>query len=472
MNDKKAKLGLWALVAMCVGSMIGSGLFDLPQNVAATTGVVALFIAWSITFLGMVCLAKVFQNLSDDYPKLDTGVYAYAKAGLGDYLGFSSAWGYWLSAWIGNVGYMNILSLSLVLLFPELVENYNLFPLIFSSAVVWGMTYLCIRGVKSASFVNMIATVTKIIPIVILIIVMIAGFNYRIFTFDVWQIDDLGSVMSQVKNMMLVTVWVFIGIEGANVFSSRARSRKDVGRATVISFMTVFLVLFAVSVLPFGIMSQAELAALKEPSTSGVMYAIVGDWGRILMGVSLVVSVLGALLSWILIAAEVPFVAGTKDELFPKPFTTTNKFDAPQGALIITGVCQQLYLIIAHYYASGYLATIKLSTSMILLPYLFSAFYALKVSLGRNGNGYRCRGKIAVGLLATIYGIWLLYAAGIKYLLLSSILYAVGSAVYIVNKRSRNRQIFINYEKLLFITFIILGVICLVALVNGSISLS
>ncbi len=104
-STKNNKLGLYALITMCIGSMVGSGLFDLPQNVSYTTGVVAALIGWLITCIGMLSLVKVFQYLSNKCPHLDTGVYSYAKDGLGDYLGFSSAWGYWFSAWIANVGY-------------------------------------------------------------------------------------------------------------------------------------------------------------------------------------------------------------------------------------------------------------------------------------------------------------------------------------------------------------------------------
>ena len=54
----------------------------------------------------MICLAMVYQKLAIRRPDLDNGIYAYAKAGFGDFIGFNSAWGYWLSALIGNVGYL------------------------------------------------------------------------------------------------------------------------------------------------------------------------------------------------------------------------------------------------------------------------------------------------------------------------------------------------------------------------------
>src|SRR5262249_11662989 len=97
------KLPLMTLAAMVVGSMVGAGVFSLPRNFAQATGVYGALIAWAIAGFGMLMLALVFQNLAVRKPDLDAGVYAYAKAGFGHYLGFFSAFGYWASACVGNV---------------------------------------------------------------------------------------------------------------------------------------------------------------------------------------------------------------------------------------------------------------------------------------------------------------------------------------------------------------------------------
>src|SRR5690606_20074880 len=118
MTESTQRLRLGALVALVVGSMIGGGIFSLPQNMAASAGAGAVLIGWAMTGVGMLTLAFVFQALANRKPELDTGVYAYAEAGFGDYMGFSSAWGYWISAGIGNVSYMVLLFSTLGLFFP------------------------------------------------------------------------------------------------------------------------------------------------------------------------------------------------------------------------------------------------------------------------------------------------------------------------------------------------------------------
>ena len=106
MASKSAhKLSLFALTAMVVGSMVGAGIFNLPGRFATATGPFGAIIAWAIAGTGMYMLARVFQALAEKKPDINSGVFAYAKAGFGDYMGFLSAFGYWLGSCLGNVFY-------------------------------------------------------------------------------------------------------------------------------------------------------------------------------------------------------------------------------------------------------------------------------------------------------------------------------------------------------------------------------
>ena len=118
-GSAKAGLGLAALTAIVVGSMIGSGIFALPSQMAGSAAPGPLLIGWVVTGLGMLMLAFVFQTLAERKPDVDGGVYGYARAGFGDYIGFTSAFGYWMSAWIGNVAYLVLLFSTLGYFFPQ-----------------------------------------------------------------------------------------------------------------------------------------------------------------------------------------------------------------------------------------------------------------------------------------------------------------------------------------------------------------
>ena len=475
MSDTPGKLRLGALVALVVGSMIGGGIFSLPQNMAASADVGAILIGWAITAVGMLSLAFVFQTLANRKPDLDGGVYAYAKAGFGDYMGFSSAWGYWISAWLGNVGYFVLLFSTLGYFFPIFGEGNTPAAIIGASILLWAVHFLVLRGIKEAAFINLVTPVAKVVPLVLFILIAIFAFKLDIFTSDIWGLKnpDLGSVMDQVRNMMLVTVWVFIGIEGASIFSSRAEKRSDVGRATVIGFITVLLLLVLVNVLSLGIMTQPELAKLQNPSMAAVLEHVVGHWGAVLISVGLIISLLGALLSWVLLCAEIMFAAA-KDHTMPAFLKKENANHVPVNALWLTNAMVQLFLIITLFSASTYLSLIYLATSMILVPYLWSAAYgfllAVRAETYENALAERKKDLI-IGGVALIYAIWLIYAGGLKYLLLSALLYAPGAILFAKAKRESGQPVFTNIEKVIFAAVIIGALVAAYGLYDGFLTL-
>ncbi|SIP96728.1 arginine-ornithine antiporter [Aquipseudomonas alcaligenes] len=475
MSDSANKLKLGALIALVIGSMVGGGIFSLPQNIANSASAGATLIGWLITGVGMLTLAFVFQTLANRKPNLDGGVYAYAKAGFGDYMGFSSAWGYWISAWIGNVSYMVLLFSTLGYFFPVFGEGNTLPAIICASVLLWLLHFLVLRGIKEAAFINTITTIAKMVPLALFIVIAAIAFKFDVFTTDFWGAgnDKLGSVMDQVRNMMLVTVWVFIGIEGASIFSARAEKRSDVGKATVIGFIAVLLLLVLVNVLSQGIMAQAELAGLKNPSMAGVLEQVVGPWGAQLISIGLLVSLAGALLSWTLLCAEIIF-SSAKDHTMPEFLRKENANHVPANALWLTNGLIQLFLIITLFNSSTYLSLLYLATSMILVPYFWSSAYAVLLAVRgetyENDAGQRNK-DLFIALVSTLYAVWLVYAAGVQYLLLSALLYAPGAILFAKAKRELGQPIFTGVEKIIFVVVLIGAAIAAYGLYDGFLSL-
>ena len=475
MSQNTQKLRLNALIALVVGSMIGGGIFSLPQNIAERAAGGAVLIGWGITAVGMLALAFVFQTLANRKPELDSGVYAYAKAGFGDYMGFSSAWGYWISAWMGNVGYFVLLFSTLGYFVPVFGQGNTPIAIGCASLLLWGVHFLVMRGIKDAAFINQLTTVAKIVPIVMFIVLAGVAFKADIFTTDFWghETPSLGSVMDQVRNMMLVTVFVFIGIEGASVYSGRAEKRSDVGKATVIGFIGVLALLVMVNVLSLGIMTQPELAKLQNPSMAGVLKHVVGEWGAILISIGLAISLLGALLSWALLCAEILY-ATAKDNTMPAFLKKENANHVPVNALWLTNGMIQIFLLITLVSAGTYTSLIYLASSMILVPYLWSAAYAVLLCVRGEtySNASRRRVKdLVVGLLALVYAIWLLYAAGPKYLLLSALLYAPGVFFFAKAKHEQGEPLFKAIEQVIFGAVVIAALAAAYALYSGALTL-
>jgi arginine:ornithine antiporter / lysine permease len=439
------KLGLLPLVALVVGSMIGGGVFSLPQNMAKGASPGAVIIGWAITGLGMLALAFVYQGLSTRKPKLDAGPYAYARAGFGDFVGFNSAWGYWLSAWIGNVSYAVLIFGAMSYFAPMFGAEGNTWQAILgASAFLWVVHALILMGIRQAAIINVVTTIAKLVPILIFIVATFAVFNLSTFNLEMWGAGTpaLGDVMAQVKSTMLVTLWVFIGIEGASVVSGRAANRADIGKATIIGFVTALVVYLLVSLLSFGVMSQPELAALPgAASMANVLEKAVGTWGSVLVRIGLVISVAGAFLSWTLFAAEIPYRAA-KEGMMPAVFATENKNGSPSGALWITNISVQIFLILTFYANSTYLSLFFIASTAILVPYVLSGAYAFKLAvMGESYDASDGRGRdMLIGAVATIYGVWLVYAAGPNYLLMCALLYAPGILIYGWARKARNAR--------------------------------
>ncbi|MDN0084644.1 amino acid permease [Crenobacter sp. SG2305] len=292
-QPKTRKLGLPLLTGVVIASMIGGGAFNLPQNMAHGAGLGAVIIAWVITLVGMFFLSNTFRTLADKRPDLKAGIYSYAKEGFGSLAGFEMAWGYWLSAAFGNVAFAVLIMQTIGYFFPVFASGRNWPSIIGASLLIWAMNFVVLSGVKRAAILNVISSALNIGTITVALCAMAVAIKAGMFSFDFWGTQaHLGSVLGQVKGTMLVTLWVFIGIEGAVVVSDRANKTSQVGVATFLGLIVCTVLYFLLSALPFGLMHQAQLAGLASPSAAYVLKAAVGEWGAVFIVVALIISLL------------------------------------------------------------------------------------------------------------------------------------------------------------------------------------
>lgn len=468
------KVSLPTLTAMVVGSMIGSGVFLLPRRFGTETGVLGAIIAWTIAGAGMLMLAFVFQRLATRKPDLDAGIFAYAKAGFGDYVGFNSAIGYWASACAGNTSYWVLITATMSAVFPAFGAGDTVLAVVVSLIGVWLFCYLVSRGVKDAAVINYIVTVAKVVPILMFIVIAAIAFKADVFADNFWGGEDysFSSIWDQATGTMLITVFVFLGIEGASVYSRMARRREDVGRATVIGFLSVLSVFALVTLVSYGVMPQGELAEISQPSMAAVLESIVGPWGSIFIRVGVIVSVLGAYLAWTLMAAEVLFIPATTDDM-PSFLARTNRHDAPLPALMMAAGLISLLLVALLFASDALDFMLDLTAALSLIPYLFAAAYALKLTITRDtyGDGKSLVGDMVIAAIATAYTLFLIYAAGVDKLLLSCILYAPAAALYFKARRERGLRVFTPAEAVLFGVILLGAVAGVVSLAAGAIEI-
>src|SRR5215475_7502071 len=317
MASTQQKMSRMQLTAMVVGSMVGAGIFSLPRTFANATGPLGAVIAWVIAGTGMYMLARVFQYLAERKPDLDAGVYAYAKAGFGDYPGFLSALGYWIGSCIGNVSYWVLIKSTLGAFFPIFGDGNTVTAIVVASIGIWLFHFMILRGVQQAAAINTVVTIAKIVPILVFIVILFVAFKADLFRANFWGGEGMPtkSLLEQVRATMLVTVFVFLGIEGASVYSRYAKNRSDVGTATIFGFISVTCLMVLVTLTPYAVLPRAEIAGMRQPSMAAALEAVVGHWGAVFVSVGLIVSVLGAYLAWSLICAEVLFAAAKNKDM-------------------------------------------------------------------------------------------------------------------------------------------------------------
>lgn len=450
-TPKSRQMGPLLLSGVVVGSMIGGGAFNLPQNMAAGAGLGAIVIAWGITLVGMFFLANSFRTLADKRPDLTAGIYSYAREGFGKFAGFMMAWGYWLSSAFGNVAFAVMIMQILGYFFPIFGKGNTIPSLIGGSLLIWVMCGVVLTGVKRAALLNVMASAINITTIGVALVIMAAFSQGAHFHFDIWgEKAGLGSVLGQVKSTMLVTLWVFIGIEGAVVVSDRARKQSDVGVATFVG-LAVCTVLYALlSILPFGMMAQHELSGLSNPSSAYILQAAVGPWGAVFVNLALLVSVSSCWLAWTILVAELPFM-GAKGGVFPRILARENAQHAAAPSLLLSSVVMQVMMFVVLFAADAWTWLISITGVMILPPYLASTAYLVKYAATGSyqaSAGETRRDSLVTGVLGTVYGAWLLYAAGPQYLLMSSIMFVLGVPVFFwAQKEQRATTVFTPAEK-------------------------
>ena len=473
-QDDGKNLGVGALAGVVISSMIGGGIYSLPQNMAEGASVGAVIISWIITGLGVYFLANCFRILSEVKPDQNVGIYMYSRAGFGRYVGFTIGWSYWICQICGNVGYAVITMDALNYFFPPYFEGgNNLYSIIGGSILIWGFNWLVLKGIKQASFINFIGTIAKIVPLVFFIIVMMLFFNFDKFSFDFWGENEksLGSLSKQIEGTMLVTLWAFIGIEGAVVMSKHAKSPQMVGKATLLGFSGCLMVYVLLSVLPFGFLSQEELAKLSNPSTAAALELVIGKWGAYIMNVGLLISVLTSWLAWTMVTAQIPEAAAANGT-FPKEFQRENSKNAPYVSLWVTSFLMQVFMLLVYFSNNAWNTMLSITSVMVLPAYFMSAIYLWKLCEDHEypANFFIKRSSALMSsILGAIYAVWLIYAAGLNYLLMAIIFMALGIPVFYYARRQNapDEPVFLAGERFGAIVLFLVALFAIYAMAKG-----
>ena len=472
-------LGFFPLLALVIGSIIGAGIFNSPADLGSQANPGWILVAWFITGMGIFAMVKIFQYLSMNRPELEGGIYSYAHEVAGEFVGFNSAYGYWWSSLLTNLAYLFAIPKILSHYIPVLHENkWSAF--ILASMVLWGVYILIRSGIKIAGMTNVVITLIKIMPLIFVIGVTIFMFKPSLIgnAFSTTLKASGAHVDSwrQINGSFGVMVFAFLGIESAVVISGKARKFRDVGRVTLLGFVIVLVIYVLVSTLTMGVAPVSEIVQASSPLGS-LLGSAVGDFGRHFLNFGFLFSVMGAMLSWIMLTAEIPYISAIRGGSFPGIFTRMNRHATPVFSLTLTITITQVLLFLFYIFSENwditaqgnasllqslYFAAISLTVACILLPYLLSSFLGIKEALRTKKKSV-----VAYALITILFLIWVFFAM-IKYVTAAVVIYSTGILARFLVYKER-KEGFPAKEKLFYLILVIMGAMIVYFVVAGRI---
>ncbi|WP_028400081.1 amino acid permease [Ectobacillus panaciterrae] len=450
------KWGLWILTAFVVGNMVGGGIFMLPSNLAQVTSPMGSILAWGATGLGVFMIALVFGNLAMRKPDLKSGPQSYAQAMFsspkaGKVAGYSMAWGYWAANWAATASVIISFAGYLSTFFPVMQSKTILLTIgsfelelgkfvtfLICTIMLWGIQIILSQNLNSAGKVNLMATVTKIIGFALFIVLTVFVFDAANLGNGASFVNESGKSVSlggQVNAGAIATLWAFIGIESAVMLSNRAKSQRDVKKATMIGLLIAMIIYVGITLLTMGALPEEALKTSQKPLVDALA-AVVGSKSASVMAFLALISLFGSTVGWIVVSSEVPYQAA-KSGLFPMFFAKTNKKGSPVNSLTLTNVMTQIFLFstISGTVTQAYNFAIVVATLAYLIPYLVTAVYQLKLVItGETYDIIKGSRKLDgfVTILALIYSVWVIKTgtADMKTFLLGIGLFALGLVLY------------------------------------------
>jgi APA family basic amino acid/polyamine antiporter len=417
-------LGFWAVTALVVGSMIGSGVFLLPASLAAYGA--ASLLGWGATLCGALLLALVYARLSREKP-LQGGPYAYTREAFGDLPAFVVGWAYWVSMVCGNAALSVAFAGSLGAVFPATISTPGRAAMT-ALAALWICTAVNLfGGVRGGSRMQMLWTVLKLLPLLLfgaVAVWYVEPASYHPFN------PSGAPLLSVATATAALTLWAFQGLEVATIPAASIRDpARTIPRATLAGMLIAGVVTVVTCTVVLGLLPSETLQHSAAPMADAAE-TLWGPWARIAVGVVASVSVFGALNGWVLLMAQVP-LAAADDGLFPRFFARVDKRGTPWLGLLISA---SLATVVAASNYTGSLVqlftfSILLSTAATLLPYCVSVAALLRQGR-RIGVGWQL---IAIGALA--YSLWALVGTGSESLLWGAGLILAGLPLYFWEKR-------------------------------------
>lgn len=339
------KLGFFAAFSTVVGLVIGSGVFFKPQAIyTATNGAPGLgILAWILGGLITIAGGLTATEVSAAIPRTG-GMMIYIEEIYGKRYGFLTGWMQTVLFYPGTIAASAVIFAQQAAELLGYTANDKRIVLLIAIGLIIIIAVFNVLGSSFGGYIQMIATVGKLIPLVLIIIFgFIKGSSTSIFTPFTGPGVSVGSTVGQV---LIATLFAYDGwISVGAIAGEMKHPGKDLPKAIVGGLSLVMAIYLVINVAYLWVAPASELASVTSPA-SLVATKLFGEIGGKLISVGILISVFGTTNGYVLTGSRIPF-ALAQQKMIPgsEIFSKVNKGSSPYNAIWLTVLLACLYAL-------------------------------------------------------------------------------------------------------------------------------
>lgn len=431
MPDKallKKEIGLFTLVALGVGGMIGSGIFALPAVMSATAGP-ALLLAIAGAGIVAIVLAMPYSELGAAFP-ITGGPYSLPRLAIGDLGGFVMGWGYFLYAFIGTAAIIQIFVVYLGTWIPGLSEGETLtwFGTGVALVALWAFTAINVFGVKWGGIFGVVTTAGRLIPLAIFVVWALTLFKGDNFT----PFAPFG--LEGVTLAITLFFWSYTGFEAIVIPAEEVKKpARTVPLAMLLTLVIAIGVYLLVAFSWIGMVDWKGMGLrVGDWAAIGQMGAPLADVAKkmtlpvlaIIVTIGAVIATGGAGGDWVLFQGRIPY-AMAQDKLFWRPMGhVSERYRTPAKALIFTSVLTSVVLVLV----KGFPAVASMAVITVVVPYAAAALAVpiMRRTLSDVPRPFRLPVPFVITGIGFVFASWLVYWAQWPWTMVGAVLMLIG----------------------------------------------
>jgi APA family basic amino acid/polyamine antiporter len=333
-------LGRWSMAALVINSIIGSGVFGLPSDLAKLLGSAspyAVLIAGGAMGVIMACFAEVASRFTQT-----GGPYLYSRVAFGRLVGIEMGWMLWLVRLTAPAANASLFVIYLREFWPRAMEPVPRLCVLTLLIGILAITNL--RGVRAGAEMSNIFTVAKLVP---LFLVAIAGAAYVLNHEHVSNATATSAGAHSWLKAILILGFAYGGFEGALTPMSEATNpRRDAA-------FGLFTALITCTAL-YTVIQWVVVKALADPTHSErplaeVARLAMGNSGAALIAVGALVSIYGYLSANMLAVPRLTFALAEQQD-FPAIFAAVHpRFRTPYFSILVFATLVWLFALLGNF---------------------------------------------------------------------------------------------------------------------------